>query len=101
MLYYARHRGTHQHFGGRGRRSSRFEDSVVYKASSRTTRATERPPLSLIKRKKRKKRKEGEKTRIAQVYICAKYQYVLFHVKIMPCDISIINLSYVKISLIY
>jgi hypothetical protein len=32
--------------GGRGRWISEFEDSLVYKVSSRTARATERNPVS-------------------------------------------------------
>jgi hypothetical protein len=33
--------------GGRGRRISEFQDSLVYKVSSRTARATQRNPVSL------------------------------------------------------
>jgi hypothetical protein len=44
--------------GGRGRRISEFEASLVYKVSSRTARATEKPCLG-EKKKKKKKRKEG------------------------------------------
>jgi hypothetical protein len=33
------------HLGGRGRRISEFEASLVYKVSSRTARATEKPYL--------------------------------------------------------
>jgi hypothetical protein len=39
--------------GGRGRRISEFEASLVYKVSSRTARATQRNPVS--KKPKRKK----------------------------------------------
>jgi hypothetical protein len=35
-----------QHSGGRGRRISEFEASLVYKVSSRTARATQRNPVS-------------------------------------------------------
>jgi hypothetical protein len=35
-----------QHLGGRGRRISEFEASLVYKVSSRTARATPRNPVS-------------------------------------------------------
>jgi hypothetical protein len=42
-----------QHSGGRGRRISEFEASMVYKVSSRTARATQRNPVSKTKKKKR------------------------------------------------
>jgi hypothetical protein len=41
--------------GGRGRRISEFEASLVYKVSSRTARAIQRNPVSKTKRKKKKK----------------------------------------------
>jgi hypothetical protein len=44
-----------QHSGGRGRRISEFEASLVYKVSSRTARATEKPCLE--KKQKNKKNK--------------------------------------------
>ena len=34
------------HLGGRGRRISEFEASLVYRVSSRTARATQRNPVS-------------------------------------------------------
>jgi hypothetical protein len=44
--------------GGRGRRISEFEASLVYRVSSRTARATQRNPVSKNQKKKeRKKRK--------------------------------------------
>jgi hypothetical protein len=43
--------------GGRGRRISEFEVSLVYKVSSRTARATQRNPVSKNKKKKKKKEK--------------------------------------------
>jgi hypothetical protein len=42
--------------GGRGRRISEFEASLVYRVSSRTARATQRNPV-LKKEKRKKKRK--------------------------------------------
>jgi hypothetical protein len=42
--------------GGRGRRISEFEASLVYKVSSRTARATQRNPVSKNKKQKTKKR---------------------------------------------
>jgi hypothetical protein len=42
--------------GGRGRRISEFEASLVYKVSSRTARATEKPCL----KKPKKEEEEGE-----------------------------------------
>jgi hypothetical protein len=46
--------------GGRGRQISEFEASLVYRASSRTARTTQRNPvLKNQKKKKKKKRKES------------------------------------------
>jgi hypothetical protein len=42
--------------GGRGRRISEFEASLVYKVSSRTARATQRNPVSKNQKKKKKKK---------------------------------------------
>jgi hypothetical protein len=42
------------HSGGRGRRISEFEASLVYRASSRTARATQRNPVSKNQKKKKK-----------------------------------------------
>jgi hypothetical protein len=47
--------------GGRGRRISEFEASLVYKVSSRTARATQRNPLLKNQKKERKKEREREK----------------------------------------
>jgi hypothetical protein len=41
--------------GGRGRRISEFEASLVYKVSSRTARAKQRNPVSKNQKKKKKK----------------------------------------------
>jgi hypothetical protein len=38
-----------QHLGGRGRQISEFEASLVYRVSSRTARATEKPSLEQTK----------------------------------------------------
>jgi hypothetical protein len=45
--------------GGRGRRISEFEASLVYRVSSRTARDTQRNPVS--KNKKNKKTKKTKK----------------------------------------
>jgi hypothetical protein len=45
--------------GGRGRRISEFEASLVYKVSFRTARATQRNPVSKTPKKKKKKKKEA------------------------------------------
>jgi hypothetical protein len=46
--------------GGRGRKISEFEASLVYKVSSRTARATEKPCLEKKQTKKKiKKRKKN------------------------------------------
>jgi hypothetical protein len=47
--------------GGRGRRISEFEASLVYRVSSRTARATQRNPVS--KKKKEKIEREKKKKR--------------------------------------
>ena len=41
--------------GGRSRRISEFEASLVYKVSSRTARAIQRNPVSKSQKKKKKK----------------------------------------------
>jgi hypothetical protein len=41
--------------GGRGRRISEFEASLVYKVSSKTARAIQRNPVSKNQKKKKKK----------------------------------------------
>jgi hypothetical protein len=43
--------------GGRGRRISEFEASLVYRVSSRTSRATEKPCLEKTKKKQTKQNK--------------------------------------------
>jgi hypothetical protein len=52
--------------GGRGRRISEFEDSLVYTVSSRTARATQRNPVLKNQNKKQKakqnKTKQNKKT---------------------------------------
>jgi hypothetical protein len=49
--------------GGRGRRISDFEASLVYRVSSRTARATQRNPVSKNQKKEKEKEKEKEKKR--------------------------------------
>jgi hypothetical protein len=56
--------GQGWHLGGRGRRISEFEASLVYRVSSRTARATQRNPVSKKKKKKKRKReRERERER--------------------------------------
>jgi hypothetical protein len=55
--------------GGRGRRISEFEASLVYKVSSRTARATQRNPVLKRKKKKKKERKEKRKKILKQEQI--------------------------------
>jgi hypothetical protein len=45
--------------GGRGRRISEFEASLVYRVSSRTARATQRNPVSKKKPKKKGRTEQG------------------------------------------
>jgi hypothetical protein len=47
--------------GGRGRRISEFEASLVYRVSSRTARTIQRNPASKNKKRKPKKQKTGKK----------------------------------------
>ena len=47
--------------GGRGRRISEFEASLVYRVSSRTTRDTQRNPVLKNKKTKKKRKKERER----------------------------------------
>jgi hypothetical protein len=58
--------------GGRGRRISEFEASLVYKVSSRTARAIQRNPVS--EKKKKKEEANNCKTRS----ISLKYSKILF-----------------------
>jgi hypothetical protein len=48
-----------QHLEGRGRWISEFEESLVYRVSSRTARATQRNPVS--KKQKTKNKKQTNK----------------------------------------
>jgi hypothetical protein len=52
--------------GGRGRRISEFEASLVYKVSSRTARAIQRNPVSKKPKKKKKKTKKKKKNQKKQ-----------------------------------
>jgi hypothetical protein len=54
--------------GGRGRRISEFEASLVYRVSSRTARATQRNPISKNKNHKTKKDKNERKKEMAVCY---------------------------------
>jgi hypothetical protein len=47
--------------GGRGRRISEFEASLVYRVSSRTARATQRNPVSKNKQTNKQKNKTTQK----------------------------------------
>jgi hypothetical protein len=52
--------------GGRGRRISEFEASLVYKVSSRTARAIQRSPVSKTKTKTKQTKKTLKKYRKIQ-----------------------------------
>jgi hypothetical protein len=52
--------------GGRGRRISEFEASLVYKVSSRTIRATQRNPVSKNQQKQNKTKKQNRAGEMAQ-----------------------------------
>jgi hypothetical protein len=49
--------------GGRGRRISEFEASLVYRVSSRTARATQRNPVLKEKRRRRRRRRKRRRRR--------------------------------------
>jgi hypothetical protein len=63
--------------GGRGRRISKLEASLVYRVSSRTARATQRNPVS----KKQNKTKNKQKKRTCDIHfsifnnVCIKVLY--------------------------
>jgi hypothetical protein len=60
--------------GGRGRRISEFEASLVYKVSSRTARATQRNPVSKkTKQNKKQKTKQTNKRIAILFYYCCAY----------------------------
>jgi hypothetical protein len=50
--------------GGRGRRISEFEASLVYKVSSRTARAIQRNPVSKNQKKKEEEKEKEKKRKI-------------------------------------
>jgi hypothetical protein len=52
VVVHAFNPSTREAEGGRGRRISEFEASLVYRVSSRTARATQRNPVSRGKKKK-------------------------------------------------
>jgi hypothetical protein len=52
--------------GGRGRQISKFKASLVYKVSSRTARATEKPSLEKPNQTKPKQNKKNQKTKNKQ-----------------------------------
>jgi hypothetical protein len=49
--------------GGRGRRISEFEASLIYKVSSRTVRAIQRNPVSKNQKTKRKNKNNNNKNK--------------------------------------
>jgi hypothetical protein len=61
--------------GGRGRRISEFEASLVYKVSSRTARAIQRNPVSERKKEKeeRERRKREKKEREKRSFCGSKH----------------------------
>jgi hypothetical protein len=62
------------HSGGRGRRISEFEASLVYKVSSRTARATQRNPVSKNQKKKKKRLRLASGFSAAPIGLCLKGQ---------------------------
>jgi hypothetical protein len=62
--------------GGRGRRISEIEASLIYRVSSRTARATQRNPVSKNKKQKTKKQNKKEKF-LRDQYMCSTNSYSL------------------------
>jgi hypothetical protein len=58
--------------GGRGRRISEFEASLVYRVSSRTARVTQRNPVLKNKKQKIKKNKKRKKNKQKNLVLLAK-----------------------------
>jgi hypothetical protein len=52
--------------GGRGRRTSEFEASLVYKVSSRTAKAIQRNPVSKKQKQKQKQKQNKNKNKKKQ-----------------------------------
>jgi hypothetical protein len=52
--------------GGRGRRVSEFEASLVYRVSSRTARATQRNPVLKNKTKQNKTKQNKTKIKVGE-----------------------------------
>jgi hypothetical protein len=78
LWFYAKHNWHTpiiQHLGGRGRRISEFEASLVYRVSSRTARTTQRNPVSKNKTKQNKTKRKKKKKK--PIYLC-EYTVVLF-----------------------
>jgi hypothetical protein len=63
--------------GGRDRRISEFEASLVYRVSSRTARDIQRNPVS--KNKKKKKRQAKEKNCSRSANIISNIVYVVYY----------------------
>jgi hypothetical protein len=62
-----------QHLGGRGRPISEFEASLVYRVSSRTTRATQRNRVSEKKKSNQIKTNKQKKTHKHKAFLPNKY----------------------------
>jgi hypothetical protein len=58
--------------GGRGRRISEFEDSLVYKVSSRIARVIQRNPVS------KNQKKEEEKKKLTGFFFFFLYKYTYY-----------------------
>jgi hypothetical protein len=70
--------------GGRGRRISQFEASLVYRVSSRTARAIQRKPVS----KKEKKKKRILRQRDYRFKTCLSYKKSLRPAWILGSPVS-------------
>ena len=64
-----------QHLGGRGKWISEFEDSLVYRVSSRTARDRQRDPVS--KNSKNKQTNNKQKLMLYWIYAVSSFCYTL------------------------
>jgi hypothetical protein len=67
-----------QHSGGRGRRISEFEASLVYKVSFRTARATERNPVLKNQKPKQNKTQTKQNKRLGREFLSRNFFGGLF-----------------------
>jgi hypothetical protein len=75
--------------GGRGRRISEFEDSLVYKVSSRTARDTQRNPVLTKPKKKPKKNQKNQGSLSRGTLTCVTNPIPLSTQHVLQCRVYI------------